>query len=225
MAKIIVCLSGGLDSSTLLGYVIKYNPNYHAQGEIEAVSFYYGSKHNKYENKAAEEIAKFYNIKLHHLNIEQIFSLTESNLLQSGGNIPEGHYEEECMRQTVVPARNMIFISALTSIGITKGAEILYIGVHAGDHFIYPDCRPEFIRDMAYAVESASDGKLYLCAPFSGFDKTEIVKIGNELGVPYHLTRTCYKDQEVACGKCGSCVERLESFSNNGLKDPIQYEE
>lgn len=219
MPQIIICFSGGMDSTTLLRLVME-----DVSQKIKAVAFTYGSKHNQYENKAAERICRDYNIPFSLINLESIMGTFHSDLLLTGGAIPEGHYEEENMKQTVVPARNLIFISILTGIACAEEAEDLYIGIHSGDHAIYPDCRSGFFHSMADAVSKGTDNKIVLHAPFLSETKTTILKRGLTLDVPYHLTRTCYKDQPIACGKCGACQERLEAFANINIKDPIEYE-
>lgn len=220
MKKIVVSLSGGVDSAVTLALALKS-----CRYECQAVSFYYGSKHNRYENFAAELIAMFYNVPLQTISLESVMKDFRSNLMMSGGDIPEGHYEDDNMSKTVVPARNIIFISILSGLAQSIGAEEVWIGIHGGDHALYPDCRPEFYGNMKYAILSGTDEKIDLKAPFLWQDKTYIVRTGIELGVPFDLTRTCYKDQAIACGKCGSCVERLEAFSKNGITDPIKYED
>jgi len=144
--------------------------------------------------------------------------------LLTGGDIPEGHYEDESMSRTVVPGRNIIFASILTGVAWSLGAEEVWLGIHQGDHAIYPDCRPEFYRAMNEAVTLGTDGKVVLKAPFLDTNKTGILRRGLFLNVPYGYTRTCYKEQEIACGKCGSCQERLEAFAECGLTDPVEYE-
>ena len=128
------------------------------------------------------------------------------------------------MSQTVVPGRNLIMSSILASIAETVGAQQIYLGVHSGDHAIYPDCRPEFVEALDKTVKTSTDGKCVVVAPYLRGDKTSIIKDGLTMGVPYKDTRTCYKDQGIACGKCGSCQERLEAFKANGIEDPIEYE-
>jgi 7-cyano-7-deazaguanine synthase len=208
MLKVVMGLSGGMDSATLLGSLVQQ------RAEVHCCTFYYASKHNVYENKAAKDLVDFYvalgkPVFHHFVNVEEAFKGFKSNLLLDGGEIPEGHYEEESMRQTVVPGRNLIF-------------------AHKGDHHIYPDCRKEFIKSLDTTVYLSSDRKVSVIAPFIDMDKTEILSHGLHIQVPapipYHLTRTCYKDQEVSCGKCGSCQERLEAFKLNGIVDPIKYE-
>lgn len=217
--KYLLSLSGGLDSTTLAAYLLNKG------NEVEAISFYYGSKHNNLENTAAKVIAAYYKINLTLIDISQAMIGIKSALLNSGGPIPEGHYESESMKQTVVPARNMIFSSILAGIAETRKIDKIALGVHAGDHHIYPDCRPEFILNMGWAIRSGTGDMVKgIYAPFIHISKSKIVGIGMKLGVPYHYTRTCYSSDDLACGKCGSCVERKEAFQINGYKDPLQYQ-
>lgn len=216
--KAIVLLSGGMDSVTLLAHTIN------AGRKVETLSFCYGSKHNEYENKAAAAVADYYEVSNTLIDLSSISSHLESHLLKTGENIPEGHYEASNMSQTVVPGRNLIFISVAMGIAWTRGAEELYIGAHSGDHVIYPDCRPDFVHAMGQAVYSGSGAKVRMVVPFLHGNKTTILKEGFSLGVPYQLTRTCYKDQQVSCGRCGACQERLEAFAAHGRQDPIAYE-
>ena len=218
MSKIIVSLSGGIDSATALVQAKKTG------AQVEAIGFNYGSKHNQYENRAAEEIAKHCSVPFHLIDLSSVGALLKSDLLRSGGAIPEGHYEVESMKGTVVPARNMIFISILAGIADSRKASQVWLGIHAGDHHIYPDCRPGFFYRMADTVRVATEGRVELVAPYLFHSKGRVVARGLELGVPYNLTRTCYKDQPIACGKCGACWERLEAFAQNKTVDPLQYE-
>ena len=216
----IVSLSGGMDSSTVAFYAAQHS-------EIEmAVNFSYGSKHNEYERAAAKKIAKRLGIWLRYVDLPftEWGCGTNSVLMKQGGDIPEGHYEADTMTQTVVPGRNLIMSSILASIAETVGAQQIYLGVHSGDHAIYPDCRSEFVEALDKTVKASTDGKCVVVAPYLHGNKTSIIRDGLALGVPYKDTRTCYKDQGVACGKCGSCQERLEAFKANGIDDPIEYE-
>lgn len=219
MKKAILSLSGGLDSTTLLAWLLQK----HEYSVAGCVSFRYGSKHNQYENAAAEYIANHYQVPLQKVEIPVMAGFS-SALLKSGGAIPEGHYTDKSMEQTVVPARNIIFIATLAGLAWSAEADVVVLGVHSGDHAIYPDCRPDFIVSMDVAVMHGTGGRVMLEAPFLYWDKAAIVRCGLSLGVPYELTRTCYKDQRVACGKCGSCVERLEAFRLAGAVDPLPYE-
>ena len=218
--KAIVCLSGGIDSAVVLAGAIEKGR------DVTAISFYYGSKHNSHELEAAKNLAKHYQIPWCIIDITPAFYLIDSTLMKKHDSekIPEGHYENESMNKTVVPARNMIFISILTGIAVSREIREIYLGVHSGDHYIYPDCRPKFISSMINTMREATGHvKLALKTPYIHRDKTYIVKEGIKLQVPFELTRTCYTAQEIACGKCGSCIERLEAFEKNGQKDPIRY--
>lgn len=219
MGRHIVSLSGGMDSATVLGYVMKRA----LKEEVEGVGFYYGSKHNPYENTAAKQVAGFYGIPCRFIDLKGAMAMSESNLLATGGEIPEGHYEAESMKQTVVPGRNLIFMSVLAGYAMSQGGGSLYFGIHQGDHAIYPDCRMEFFNPMKEAIYQGTDRKVMIHAPFLGQYKAHILMYGLGIDVPYHYTRTCYKDQPVACGKCGACQERLDAFAQNNQADPIDY--
>lgn len=222
---VVMGLSGGMDSATLLGLLLE-------QGDaIHCCVFYYGSKHNKWENRAAENIIDFYQGKNlpvfeYPMDISKVMEDFQSNLLLSGDEIPEGHYAGENMRQTVVPGRNLIFAAIMAGLAESIGAAKVALGVHSGDHFIYPDCRTEFVKSLDTTVFLSSDRKVEIIAPLANDDKYSILEKGYslEIPVPYHLTRTCYKDQPLSCGRCGSCNERLEAFQKLGVEDPIVYE-
>ncbi len=225
MIKAIVSLSGGMDSASLLGLVCQmYKPE-----EVLAVSFRYPSKHNPYEQKAADAVAHYFGVRHDCIDVSDAFSGIKSHLFCAGGPIPEGDYEEDSMRQTVVPGRNSIFATILMGMAESYAEEhivTVYLGVHAGDHHIYPDCRLEWVQAMARVYILATEGRVILSTPFIHDTKASIIKRGRILvkPVPYEMTRTCYKNQEVACGKCGSCQERLEAFHLNNLPDPLPYE-
>lgn len=229
----IVSLSGGLDSAVLLGDVLEMlkkkainQKSIDVSTKVLCVAFNYGSKHNRYENHAAANIADHYGDRtgFELVDLRGVMNHFKSVLLQDGGDIPEGHYEEESMRQTVVPGRNLIFLSILAGLAESYQIPEIYIGAHAGDHNIYPDCRPIFLQHAAEAIYHSSDGKVRVVRPYEGINKQQIVSIGLTQSTPFFLTRTCYKAQPVACGKCGSCQERLEAFQKNGVVDPIDYE-
>ena len=219
MQKVLVSMSGGVDSSTLAMFL--FNKGY----EIQPVSFRYDSNHNHYELTAAAEFIKAHNLKPQIIiDARNVLSYAKSSLM-GDSEIPEGHYKEESMRSTVVPGRNLIFLSILASIAESEKIPVIAAGVHQGDHFIYPDCRPTFIHSAMKTIYASTDFKVKLIAPFLMMNKAEIVRCGLELEVDYSYTRTCYKNQRIACGKCGACQERLEAFAINKTKDPIQYED
>lgn len=219
MKPAIVSLSGGMDSATLIASL-------KAQ-EIPiklAVSFNYGSKHNPYESLAAEKICEYYGLERRVINLSTAFAEFKSNLMRGQADVPSGHYTDATMSQTVVPGRNIIFSSILAGLAWSEECGYVYLGIHAGDHEIYPDCRPDFFKAMESAIWQGTDYRVRMVAPYLYTNKAGILKAGLELHVPYELTRTCYRDQVIACGKCGSCQERLESFKLNGIEDPIEYE-
>lgn len=216
--KVIVSLSGGLDSTTVLADALDFGHT------VEAVGFFYGSKHNPFENEAAARIAAHYNVSFRLIDLSHAMNGFRSNLLSGQGEIPEGHYEQANMDLTVVPGRNIIFISILSGLAWSLGADRVWLGIHKGDHAIYEDCRADFYNAMDRAIQLGTGGRVSLFAPFLNTDKAGIVARGSKLNVPYEMTRTCYKEQGVACGKCGSCVERREAFALNGFIDPIVYE-
>jgi 7-cyano-7-deazaguanine synthase len=206
-----------MDSATLLAFALD------SKHEVLPVAFHYPSKHNKLETEAASAVARHYGLVLEHVVLGFMEGF-QTALFQADKKIPEGHYEAESMKATVVPARNMIFASILAGFAWNYSCKEVWLGIHAGDHAIYPDCRPEFFAPMSSAIRHGTDGRVKLEAPFLYKDKHGILLIGQQLKVPYELTRTCYTSNERACGKCGSCQERLEAFSKIGKTDPINYE-
>jgi len=215
--KAIVCLSGGLDSAVLMAMAMR------AEREVQAVSFYYGSHHNPYELEAAQKLAELAGVPHSVMNIASAFTSFSSALLRGKGVVPDGHYNDENMKQTVVPGRNMIFCSILTGLAISLERNEIWMGMHAGDHHIYPDCRPDFIKAIGDSIRYASEGSVTLQVPMMNNAKDKVVAIGLDLKVPFEYTRTCYKPQRLPCGKCGSCTERLEAFARNNRTDPLEY--
>ncbi len=217
--KIVVVLSGGMDSATVLAKIL-------ADGdEAVTLTFDYGSKHNCREIIAAKNIAKFYGVKNIVIDLPFIKMFFKSNLLKSGGSIPEGHYEDESMKSTVVPFRNGIMLSIAVGYVESIGYDRVAIGNHVGDHAIYPDCRSSFLTYFNFAAVEGTYRKISIYSPFGDLSKTSIVRIGVELKVPYFLTYSCYNGRSNHCGKCGTCVERREAFEVAGEKDPTVYEE
>lgn len=200
---------------------------YHAVEEhvvVSALSFDYGAKHNHREIPWAVQHCRQLGVLHRTIALPFIGESFASDLLKSGGDIPEGHYAEESMKRTVVPFRNGIMLSIAAGFAESTGAEALVIAAHAGDHTIYPDCRPEFMQHMGSAIREGTYARLELLAPFLRWNKAGIARHGAELGVDFSLTWSCYKGGELHCGKCGTCVERREAFLMAGLDDPTQYQ-
>jgi 7-cyano-7-deazaguanine synthase len=149
--------------------------------------------------------------------------LFASDLLKSGGEIPEGHYEAENMKQTVVPFRNGILLSIAAGFAESIGAEGLVIAAHSGDHAIYPDCREDFMKPMSEAIAAGTYADLQVLRPFIDQRKEDIAAVGAKLGIDFSQTWSCYKGGDLHCGKCGTCVERKEAFALAGLVDPTVY--
>lgn len=215
--RTILIFSGGLDSTTLL---------YHLQAQLHEVlclSIDYGQRHSK-ELDCARKICEQLGVEHQVVDLTAIKPLLGDSALTSAVAVPEGHYEEESMKATVVPNRNMIMLSLAIAWAVSTKSDAVAYAAHAGDHAIYPDCRPEFADLMNQAAQTCDWHQVTLLRPFVRLDKGEIVRRGMELQVPYELTWTCYKGQEEACGKCGSCQERLEAFASAGVQDPIAYQ-
>lgn len=217
--KALVVLSGGMDSATALAWAV----GTYGVSEIETITFNYGSKHNERENLSAVNLCKHYGIGNKIVLMPFVNELFKSDLLKSGGEIPEGHYADPCMKRTVVPFRNGIMLSIAAGYAESIGASVVVLGNHAGDHAIYPDCRSEFSVPMAEAIKHGTYTRIELIRPFEKMTKTDIAKEGGRLGVPYHLTYSCYKGAEKHCGKCGTCYERIEAFRDSGVPDPTTY--
>jgi 7-cyano-7-deazaguanine synthase len=189
-----------------------------------AVSFDYGSRHNARELPFAAAHAADLGIRHEVIALPFVGRLFASALLKGGAEIPEGHYQAESMRQTVVPFRNAVMLSIAAGFAESAGAEGVVIAAHGGDHAIYPDCREEFMRPMGEAMRLGTDAGIRLLRPFIAMDKAGIAAEGARLGVDFSRTWSCYKGGAVHCGRCGTCVERKEAFAKAGLADPTAYE-
>jgi len=213
----IVALSGGLDSATLTAWAL-------SRYDVRTITFDYGSKHNEREIAAAEKLCKSFGVPNSVIRLPFVNELFKSDLLKSGGEVPEGHYEDVSMRSTVVPFRNGIILSVAIGFAESVDARTVLYAAHGGDHAIYPDCRPEFLQAMSEAARNGTYAGVEIKDPFIGMKKKDIVLLGNQLGVPFELTYSCYKGGEKHCGKCGTCVERREAFNLAGVPDPTVYE-
>jgi 7-cyano-7-deazaguanine synthase len=216
--NVLVLCSGGMDSVTAL---------YWARSEhtVAAVlSFDYGAKHNHREIPFAVEHANLIGVPHQTILLDFIGQFFNSDLLQGGGEIPEGHYADANMKRTVVPFRNGIMLATAAGFAESIGVEGLVIAAHGGDHAIYPDCREDFMRAMGDALRLGTYAGIQLLRPFIATDKAGIAAAGAKLGVDYAHTWSCYKGGAIHCGKCGTCVERREAFQLAGVVDPTVYE-
>ena len=217
--KVLHVYSGGLDSTVCLYHLLK------AGRTVECLNFFYGSKHNTRERAAAEAICAILNVPLRKIDLDFNALGFHSALLQSGFSVPEGHYADENMKQTVVPFRNGIMASIAVGLAESIGYDAISLAVHAGDHTIYPDCRPTFFEGFSQAASYGTWKNIAVLTPFILGSKITIVEEGAALDVPMFLTWTCYKGGEKHCGKCGACVERKEAFEKAGVRDLTVYEE
>lgn len=223
--KAVVLLSGGMDSATLLAHVVEVETI-----DAIAVSVNYGQRHVK-EIDAAERIAVHYGVEHVPIDLSSLREhLSGSSLTSDDIPVPDGHYAEETMRITVVPNRNLIMLSVAAGLAVSRLADLVATAVHAGDHAIYPDCRPEFIRAARSAISlgtlgfGPNDSGIDVYAPFIHKTKANIAAYGARLNVPFAKTWSCYKGLDLHCGTCGTCTERREAFRDAGLEDPTPYQ-
>lgn len=215
--KVVVIYSGGMDSFTVLNRAIKDGKS------VYALSFDYGQKHVK-ELECAAAVCESLNIPHKIIDITSINQLLSGSSLTDDIDIPEGHYEADNMKSTVVPNRNMILLSLAVGYAVSVKASQVYYGAHSGDHAIYPDCRPEFVMKMNDVCQIANYEPVEIFSPYLHVSKTDILTDGLSMNLDYSQTWTCYNGREKACGKCGACQERLEAFEENQAIDPISYE-
>ena len=216
--KCLVVLSGGMDSTTLLHHVVETVGDVE---EIHAICFNYGQRHKK-ELKMAHWQSSRCHVPLKMADISAINCLIQGSSLTSDGvDTPHGNYDDENMKDTFVPNRNMILLSLAVGYAASIGATTVYYGAHSGDHAIYPDCRPIFVEKMNAVSMIANYDPIEIKAPFLDKDKGDIVILGEHIGVDYAHTWTCYEGLAEPCGKCGSCVERAEAFEKAGVPDPL----
>lgn len=233
MPKGIVLSSGGVDSTTCLSIAV----NELGAQNVTSVSMFYGQKHKK-ELEAARKVAEYYNVPHYELDLSVVFAQSNCSLLShSTQKVPEGDYADQIDRSddgmvsTFVPFRNGMFLSAAASLAVSlfPGEEaFIYIGAHADDAAgnAYADCSEDFIHSMNDAIYLGTYNKVTIRAPFAGCNKAQIVAQGlsPQLAVPYQLTTSCYNGREKACGRCGTCIDRVKAFRLNNAVDPIDYE-
>ncbi|AOW78804.1 7-cyano-7-deazaguanine synthase [Colwellia sp. PAMC 20917] len=215
--KVVVIYSGGMDSFTVLNRAL------HDGKEVFALTFDYGQRHVK-EIEFASTVCQSLDVNHKIIDISSINQLLAGSSLTDNIDIPEGHYEAESMKSTVVPNRNMILLSLAVGYAVSVGASQVYYGAHSGDHAIYPDCRPEFVMKMNEVCKIANYESVEIFSPYLTVTKSDILTDGLKMGLSYDNTWTCYNGREKACGKCGACQERLEAFSDNNVTDPLSYE-
>jgi 7-cyano-7-deazaguanine synthase len=217
--KAIVLFSGGLDS-TVLATQMKQEAT-----ETRLLSIDYGQRHAK-ELDHSQKVADHLGLAHEILKLTQLGQiLGGSSLTDKSITLPEGHYAEESMKSTVVPNRNMILLALAGGHALSLSFDTIAYAAHAGDHTIYPDCRPEFADAMDKALSLADWNTLSLHRPYVEMTKSDLVSLGEELNAPLHLTWSCYAGNEIHCGKCGTCVERKEAFALAKIPDPTKYEE
>ncbi|MGH3807305.1 MAG: 7-cyano-7-deazaguanine synthase QueC [Pseudonocardiaceae bacterium] len=218
---VVLILSGGLDS-TVLGYRLRADGT-----RLTMLSFDYGQRHRcelGYAGRTAAKLTGAHRV----VDLSALGSvLAGSSLTDTAVEVPDGHYTDQSMRVTVVPNRNAIMLDVAVAQAVAVQASAVAFGAHAGDHPIYPDCRPAFLDAYRRMVLLANEGFLApqftVLAPFLGLSKADIVRFGADLGVPFADTWSCYKGGERHCGTCGTCVERREAFQVAGVADPTEY--
>lgn len=221
MTYAIVVLSGGMDSTTALHHTLRAYPG----EQVDAVSVDYGQRHAR-ELQFARLTCDRLGVRHDVADLSDVGRLlTGSALTDDAVDVPHGHYAEPSMAATVVPNRNALLASAAAAVAVARQARLLVLGVHAGDHPIYPDCRPEFVAAFGRMLRVATEGyaDVRVEAPFVHMPKHGIAALGDALGVDWTTTWSCYEGGKVHCGQCGTCVERIEAFDLAGVDDPTEY--
>ncbi|WP_405912159.1 7-cyano-7-deazaguanine synthase QueC [Streptomyces sp. NBC_00963] len=215
----VIVLSGGMDSTTLTAH-------YAALGyQLIAVTADYGQRHRQ-EIESARAVANHYGADHHVVDLRGYGALLHGSALTDADvEVPDGHYAEDSMRSTVVPNRNAVLANVAVGVGVANRAATVALGMHAGDHFVYPDCRPAFVDALRSLVDVANEGfpTPRVEAPFLTWSKADIATHGARLNAPLDLSWSCYKGGETHCGTCGTCYERREAFRDAGLEDPTAY--
>ena len=224
MRALVLC-SGGVDSTTLLAMAV----DRYGSENVVALSISYGQRHEK-ELKAARDVARYYHVEQHFLDLAAIFADSSCSLLaHSEKDIPRESYAEQLEQadtklvSTYVPFRNGLFLSSAASMALSLECSVLYYGAHHDDWAgnAYPDCSREFVAAMNNAIREGTGGELHMEAPFVEWSKADIVKKGLELNVPYELTWSCYEGGDKPCGVCATCIDRKRAFELNGSVDPL----
>ncbi|MCE8021259.1 7-cyano-7-deazaguanine synthase QueC [Halomonas sp. MCCC 1A11036] len=213
----VVIYSGGMDSYTVLHRALNEGRDVHA------LSFDYGQRHAR-ELEVAARVCSALGVPHQVVDIRAIHGLIDNSALtDTSRDMPEGNYGEENLTATVVPNRNMVLLSLAIAKAVNIGARRVDYGAHGGDHMLYPDCRPEFVEAMNAVAGIANFEPVAIHAPYLRSSKAEILADGLAMGLDYANTWTCYRGEPLACGRCGSCRERLAAFAANGVADPLGY--
>lgn len=229
MKKVVVLLSGGIDSTTCLAHAVK---NYGSEN-VFCLSMTYGQKHDK-EIMSARKVADHYGVNLQEMDLSTIFKFSDCSLLKGRKSIKHESYAEQLAEMggqgtvaTYVPFRNGLFLATAAAYALSVGAEVIFYGAHADDAAgrAYPDCTPEFESAMNEAIYEGSGRVLRMEAPLLNMNKAQVVKMGLELGAPYELTWSCYEGHDTPCGECGTCIDRAAAFAANGVEDPALKKE
>ena len=216
----VVLLSGGLDSTVLTARLVKSV----GAENVDALGVNYGQRHER-ELRSAVAVAASLGVRYDVIDLAGLGPALASALTSPGASVPHGHYTASNMAATVVPNRNAILLMVAAGVAAARGRAAVATAVHAGDHHVYPDCRPEFIAAASVAASKGTEGigDVHVVAPFVDRTKASIVRMGELLGAPLDLTWSCYEGGAIHCGRCGTCVERAEAFHLAGVPDPTTY--
>ena len=217
MKDAVIILSGGMDSVTML--------HEYASQIALALTFDYGANHAQREIHFAQLHCRQLGIPHLIIPLDFMHRHFRSSLLSGAQDIPEGHYEDENMKSTVVPFRNGIMLSIACGIAESHDLSRVMIANHGGDHAIYPDCREDFIRSMSHAMQDGTYAHIRIDAPYTNLTKTDIAQHGKLMGLDYSQTWSCYKGGDRHCGRCGTCVERREALREADIEDNTEYED
>jgi len=215
-------LSGGIDSTTLLYSSVKKG------FDVDCITFNYGQKHSK-EIDSALKVSNALGVPHRVIDLSGLRELLSGSALTDANvdipEVPETAEHYDTLKSTIVPNRNAIFLAIAVGYAVSKSADNVFFGAHHSDRGVYPDCRREFVESFQTAERLATaNPDLNIRAPFVAMDKSQIVKLGAGLGVPFKETWSCYKGGRVHCGVCSSCRERKRAFLESGVPDPTGYE-
>lgn len=213
--KVVVVLSGGVDSTTLLYRLVQEGK------QCFAITFDYGQKSAHQERKMTYYTCADRGVPQEVVDLSEVQRLINNSALTGDIPMPEGRYDGENMKATVVPGRNLMMASIAAAYASNIGAQAIALGVHMGDHAIYPDCRPEFVDALRTVLARSTEPGIDVFTPYLFYTKGQIIQDGITLNVDYEYTWSCYVGGKTPCGKCGTCVERAEAFAQNGIEDPL----